>query len=131
MLFYRFLMVMVIFVSMVIFPGISHPCDGNPWKDAGYSLEEYDLRCPWGDAVVVSKDEMVISGLAGRKVDCVIWDQTNQRWKTTTYDWYSNEFVIIRYDPKEYNVYNGEGQLQHNLRGQVYVEKVDYNRRGE
>lgn len=78
---------------------------------SNYTTADYDTQCPYGDAVIVDKDEMDFLGKAvGVGVECVNYDAASKQWVT----WNTNakdEKMFQVWSPKQYRVFTMDGEL--------------------
>lgn len=115
--------IIYIVVSSIEF---AYSCDNKVAEEIG--LQEYNKQCPWGDAVIVSKDEMEFLGKMvpmGTPYDCV--NATNNGlWEVKNYDFVTHSWHINRINPRYYEVYVMDGHLIQNARGEVILEESNH-----
>lgn len=85
--------------------------------------QNYMNTCPFGDAIVVSKEEKLFLGKpVGVSTDCV--NLKDGLWETRDWDRAYNRWIIKRYNPSEFEIYTMDGRLIPTVRGDVLIERI-------
>ena len=121
---------LLLIVSMVMSFIITVPAAACSSSDELIQIigeDAYNLQCPYGDAVIVNKEEKDFLGVeVGIIVDCVTWDNNKQLWMTKNFSFATGKWETpIGYSDKEYEVYTIDGKLNHNLKGDVLIVQLD------
>lgn len=82
----------------------------NSWSATDYNNADYDLQCPYGDAVIVDSEEVAFFGkIVGTGVECVNFNQKTRMWETWTN--LGGNLLYQFFDPEKFRVYTEDGEL--------------------
>ena len=104
---------MAIFIAIVLLSATDVFSATNQLQP--YSPEGFSSECPYGDAVIVGRED----GKIYEEVECITYDASKDLWIS----WFTNlkgKRLFQEWKPSEYAVFNMDGELVPTKKGMMF-----------